>query len=173
MAKMFSNLDDSAKAQYTCEFSRKLIGTGYSNMDGTGPSMSLTFRAADEQETGRFGRKARMTGRNARLTLDASDLKQVLNHLVNPSYTMGYVLDGKSDDPVNSLHNNVMEACGLFAYDYRYPASHYTARDGYVHVQALNERHALHQLAKLKFLGEPDPMKLQRRADDDSGWLEE
>ena len=119
-------------------------------------TFSFSLGADTERETGRYGRKARLSDRNVHIRLEASDLTNVLNRLVNPDYSLGYVFEGETRNADDELANSVLEACGLFSEGYRYPLDHYTARDGYLYVKAFNTRHALHQLAKwAKYIGNP------------------
>jgi hypothetical protein len=174
MVKITSTKADGAKVQIVTELDRPSSGTGYSNMDGK-PTLSFRLSASAEREIGRFGnRKARLSDRNVHLRLETEDLITLVNRLVNPNYSSGYHFYGKATGPDDALCNSVMEACGLHAEEYRYPVDHYSCRDGWLYIWAFNERHALHQLNRFNFVkGTVDPVNLQRRANDGSGWLEE
>ena len=149
MARMTSSAAEGSRSQFPVEFDRPVRGVGYSNMDGTGPSLSIGFDADDEKEVGKFGRKARMTGRNARLTFNQADLTRILDMLVNPNYTMGFIFDGESNNPSDRLKSRVLEDCGLVPEKYRAPHRSFHGRDGWLYIWALNPHHAHFQFKKL------------------------
>lgn len=165
MARITSTNAEGTRSITSIEMDRPVSSVGYSNMDGTGPSVSLGFNASDEKETGRFGRPARQLKRNIRITLNEADLIAILNRIVNPNYTMGFFMGGDDNDPANRLANRVLEANGIFGEKYRH-AWRKVGRDDFLYVYGVNPRHAEFQLRRIiKDAFDPAALEIERNGE--------
>jgi hypothetical protein len=156
MADLTSSLYNGKNSRYVDVFQGREIGLGlgwgYSarEKEYDGASLSITFELGDAE-------KEDSKARGYRLRLPFVQVRQVLDYILNPNYTMSFFGHGVPAHNRDRHFKELLADIGIQTYLYRY----YAPRGGrdYVYVDAVNKEHAEWQFKKL--IKEFDESKLE------------